>query len=68
MVTALALYTGRALSELQLIGLTTDPEVIAIVLPMVEEVAPRLVPPSRKASRRPRVQAVPTVAELEVIP
>jgi hypothetical protein len=68
MITALALHSGRVLSEFELIGLTTDPDVIAHVLPFVEKVAPHLVPPRRKASRRASVRAVPTAAEPEVAP
>lgn len=43
MVTALALYSGRALSEFELVGMMTDPAVIKQVLAIIADDDPNFL-------------------------
>jgi hypothetical protein len=52
MVTALALYKGRSLSEFELVGLTTDPAIIGEILVIVETYDPTLLGKERPAHLR----------------
>jgi hypothetical protein len=44
MVTALALYAGRALSEFELVGMTTNPTMIQQVLAILAKEDAHLLP------------------------
>jgi hypothetical protein len=43
MVTALALYTGRSFNEFELVGLSTNPELIAAVVAVLAEENPSVL-------------------------
>jgi hypothetical protein len=63
MVTALALYSGRALSEFELVGLTTDPELVRQVLTLLAEHDPALLRKPRKLKRPSTLQLIPELAK-----
>jgi hypothetical protein len=52
MVTALALYTGRSLSDFELVGMTTDPAIIHEILAIVETYDPTQLSSQRPAHLR----------------
>jgi hypothetical protein len=52
MITAVATYRGRCLSELELTGITTDPQVIAKVVKLLRGEEPHLVEEPVTPSRR----------------
>jgi hypothetical protein len=63
MVTALALYSGRALSEFELVGLTTNPELVRQVLALLADHDPALLRKPRKPKRPSTLQLMPEPAE-----
>ena len=59
MVTALAFYEGKTIGDFELVGLTTNPEIIATVLELMHTAEPHLLPPVKPASRhRQKLQVV----------
>jgi hypothetical protein len=68
MVTALALYTGRALSEFELVGLTTNPSIIEQVLDILAKDDPPLIPTGKKPRRRGLIRLMPEAMPPEPVP
>jgi hypothetical protein len=52
MVTALAFYEGKTLGDFELVGLTTNPDIIATVVELIHEAEPHVLPPTKTATRR----------------
>jgi hypothetical protein len=52
MVTTLALYEGKTFSEFELVGLTTNPEIIATVLELMHAAEPHVLPVKSATPRR----------------
>jgi transaldolase len=52
MVTTLALYEGKTFSEFELVGLTTNPEIIATVVELIQQAEAHALPSAKPATRR----------------
>jgi hypothetical protein len=53
MVTALVLYEGKTFKDFELVGLTTNPEIIATVVELIHQAEPHVLPAASPA-RQPR--------------
>jgi hypothetical protein len=51
MVTALAFYEGKTLADFELVGLTTNPEIIATVIELIHAEEPHVLPSVKAAIR-----------------
>jgi hypothetical protein len=51
MVTALAFYEGKTLADFELVGLTTNPEIIATVIELMHAAEPHALPSVKPATR-----------------
>jgi hypothetical protein len=51
-VTALAFYEGKTLADFELVSLTTNPEIIAAVVELIQEAESHEPPPAKPAIRR----------------